>query len=117
MAGLTTAELNAAVDFAATRMPYASIHSADPGGTGANEMTGGSYARVALSWGAASGGDAVTGQATVNIPSGAHPTHFGLWSASTAGTFRGGGALSADPGTYGAAGTYALTVTLDGSTS
>lgn len=33
-----------------------SAHSAFPGGTGANEITGGAYARVAVTFGTASGG-------------------------------------------------------------
>jgi hypothetical protein len=36
---------------------YLSLHTADPGTTGANEVSGGSYARQAITWNAASGGE------------------------------------------------------------
>lgn len=117
MAGLTTAELNADVDAATARLVATSLHSADPGGAGSNELAGGAYARVANSWGAAASGTAVTTQASINVPSGAHPTHFGEWSATSAGTFRGGNPLGTDPGTYSSAGVLLTTVTLAGSTS
>ena len=35
---------------------YASLHDGYPGNTGANEVTGGTYARVAMTFAAASGG-------------------------------------------------------------
>lgn len=118
MAGLTSAELNADVDAAAARLVATSLHSADPGGSGANELSGGAYARVTNSWGAASGGVAATTQASINVPAGAHPTHFGEWSQQAAGgTFRGGNPLGTDPGTFASAGTLLTTVTLTGSTS
>jgi hypothetical protein len=117
MAGLTPTELNADVDAATARLVATSLHSGDPSTTGANELTGGTYARVTNSWGASSSGTAVTTQATINVPSAAHPTYFGEWSATTAGTFRGGNLLGTDPGTYSSAGTLLTTVTLAGSTS
>ena len=40
--------------------PYISLHTADPGETGASECTGGSYARQAGSFGAASGGASIS---------------------------------------------------------
>lgn len=75
---------------------YVSLHSADPGNTGASELSGSGYARqnatssfpasasaalannVTITFGPASGSDWVTA------------TYFGFWSASSAGTFYGG---------------------------
>ena len=79
--------------------PYVSLHTGDPGETGANEVTGGSYARQAGSFGAAAAG-AVTTTATIDftgMPS-ATITHVGIWSASTAtasANFVWGGTLTA----------------------
>lgn len=91
---------------------YMSLHTADPADTGVNEITGGTpvYARKPITWGAASGGGAVsiTNSPVFDIPSGITPTHFGLWTAATGGTYRGGGPLAA-PETFTAQGTYTVT--------
>lgn len=79
---------NAAVALGAS----VSLHTASPGTTGANEVTGGGYARKTTTWGSStvpgSGGDAgkavVTGSAqTFDIPAGSTITHFGVWNGST----------------------------------
>ena len=91
---------------------YISLHSASPGTTGANEISGGSpaYARVQTTWGSASGGSAAGSQVVINVPGGTTIEFFGIWSALSSGTYIGGGALSANE-TYAAQGTYAITVT------
>lgn len=107
---------NAGVDDALTGFTsnWISLHTASPATTGANEVTGGSYARVQTTWGSAAA-SAMTGSAvTINVPSGTTITHFGIWSASSAGTYKGGGALTASE-TFGSSGTYQLTPTLAGS--
>lgn len=93
--GYTTAEKNVVADAEAARLVYASLHTGDPGSTGASEATGGSpaYARKALSFGAASGGTATASEVTFDVPAGTY-SHFGVWSASTGGTFRAGNALA-----------------------
>lgn len=65
---------------------YASLHTADPGETGANEVTGGSYARQTITLSAASSGTtsnsgaiSFTGMPACTV------THAALWDASTAG--------------------------------
>jgi hypothetical protein len=68
-----------------------SVHTGDPGTTGANEASGGSYARVPTTW----AGSAVAGKVTgsdvnVNLPAGTF-THIGIWNG---GTFVGGQAIS-----------------------
>lgn len=94
---------------------HVSLHTADPGGTGASEVTGGSYARMALSWAAAAGGSkTLTAAVTLQIPAGTTITHFGYWSASSGGTFRGGGALDASQ-SYPTGGTYDFTGTITSS--
>lgn len=74
---------------------YVSLHTANPGTTGANEATGGSYARQAGSWGAASGGS-ISNDTAINFTSmpASTITHVGLWTASSGGTFLWGGALT-----------------------
>lgn len=117
MAGLTPTERDAGLDTEKARLVYASIHTADPGATGASEATGGSpaYARLALVFGADASGASTAGSVTFDLPAGTYP-YFGLWSAVTAGTFRGGNALSSSV-TLGAQGQLQLTVTLTATTS
>lgn len=85
---------------------YLSLHTADPGGTGASEVTGGSYARQAITWGPASAGSkAINEDPVFQVPSSTTITHFGLWSALSGGTWRGGAALPvsqafSSPGTF-----------------
>ena len=86
---------------------YISLHTGDPGTTGASEVAGGNYARVETDgsdWAAAASG-AVATSAAVAFPLGGDDdvvTHFGVWTASTSGTFLRGGALD-DSFTYTAA--------------
>lgn len=86
---------------------YLSLHSADPGLTGASELSGNGYARVAVTanttnWGAPATNGSVRQIAnavamTFPTASGAWTTatHFGLWDASTTGNFYRGAALTA----------------------
>ena len=79
------------VSFAVATL-YLSLHNGNPGITGANELTGGSYARQLVSLAAASGGS-IANDVALNftslpaVPAGTPLTHMGLWSASSAGTF------------------------------
>lgn len=105
---------NAAVTGVKNAGAWISLHTADPGSTGANEVTGGTYARIQTTWGTVAS-SAVTGSAvTINVPSGTTITHWGLSSAVTAGTFLYGGTLPA-PETFGSNGTYSLTPSLSAS--
>lgn len=93
---------------------WISLHSADPGTTGANEISGGTYSREQTDW-PAPAASAVTGSAvTLDVPSGTTITHWGLWSAASGGTFIFGGPLPASE-TFGSNGTYSLTPTLSAS--
>lgn len=93
---------------------WISLHTASPGTTGVNEVAGGSYARVATAWSAASGSSRAGSAVTLNVPASTTITHFGIWSASSGGTYKRGGPLSAQE-TFTAAGTYTLTPALTGS--
>lgn len=74
---------------------WVSVHTASPGTTGANEVTGGTpaYARKQTTWGTPTAGVVSGSEVTFDVPAGTY-THWGLWSAQTGGTFRDGGALT-----------------------
>ncbi|WP_242890289.1 phage tail fiber protein [Actinomadura litoris] len=109
---LTSATRDTMLDQLNALATHASLHTADPGSSGTSEVTGGSYARVAITWSSSSSGTkAITASVTLQIPAGTTITHFGLWSAISAGTFRGGGALTASQ-SYPTGGTYDLTITI-----
>jgi hypothetical protein len=65
---------------------YLSLHSGDPGETGANEIAGGSYARQAASFGAAAAGEVAT-DATVDftLMPACTVVGFGLWDQAANG--------------------------------
>lgn len=75
-----------------TTNTWVSLHTADPGATGASEYAG--VTRQQFSVGSPSGG-AVSNTATMTFTtSGATPvTHVGTWDAVTAGNYRIGAAL------------------------
>ncbi|GAA4059852.1 phage tail fiber protein [Actinomadura miaoliensis] len=108
---LTNAAKNLMLDELGSVAVFASLHTADPGTTGAAEVSGGSpaYARKAITWNAAAGGNLDSSNAPVfDVPGGTTVTHFGLWSAASGGTFYSGGQLSANE-TFTAQGQYTLT--------
>ena len=81
---------------ATTGWGFLSLHSGDPGTTGANELSGGGYARQAITWAAASGGSVGNaGTASFTTAGNVAVTYFGVWSAATGGTYYVGGALTA----------------------
>jgi hypothetical protein len=65
--------------------PWISLHSADPADTGANELSGGGYARQQVAFGAAAAGTLEnTGAITWSVPAG-NVVAWGVWDASSAG--------------------------------
>lgn len=92
-----TAAVKEAAALAVTALgSYISLHTGDPGVTGADEATGGSpaYARKATVWTGGSDDGVVAGsQVTIDVPAGTY-THFGVWSAASGGTYRGGGPIT-----------------------
>jgi hypothetical protein len=109
--GFTATPKNAALDAIGTQASWLSFHTGDPGSSGANEVTGGTYARVQTTWSAATAAAKAGTQVIADIPGGTTITHWGLWTASTAGTFCYGNPLTA-PESFGLAGTYKYTPTL-----
>ncbi len=84
-----------ATSFSLAGNPYVSLHTGDPGITGANEVSGGSYARQQTGFNAAaSKAGANTASITFSSMPTATVTYVGLWDASTSGNFLGGGELS-----------------------
>ena len=71
---------------------YASLHNAYSS-TGTNELSGGSYAREAVTWNAASASSKTTASVAgaFNVPAGGTVSFVGLWSANSSGTFAGMG--------------------------
>ena len=100
---LSVATRNAMLD--SLTITHASLHNGDPGTNGANEVTGGSYARQGVTMAAASNGiRAASNQPVFNVPASTTVAHIGLWNNST---FLG----SADPvdEVFSNAGTYTVT--------
>jgi hypothetical protein len=83
-----------------TTTAYVSLHTADPGDTGANEISGGGYARQGpITFANAGSNPTVASNSAILTFAAASAswgtiTHFGVWSAATAGVFRGSGALT-----------------------
>lgn len=102
---------NTAADLAGTAITnvaaYLSLHTADPGTTGANEVTGGSYVRQSITWNswASAATTSSNGQTFSGMPSEAGNLWIGTWSASTSGTYYWGGASAAVTGPIPSGGT------------
>ena len=82
-----------------TTTAYVSLHTADPVDTGANEVSGGGYARQTVAFANTGANPTVAANsAVVSFPvaSAAWGTvaFFGVWDAATAGNFRGAGVLA-----------------------
>ena len=100
---------NAMLDNLGTLAVFASLHTADPGENGINEVTGGSpaYARKSLTWNAAAAGSMDDSNAPVfDVPASTTVAFVGFWSAVTAGTFYGSADVTDE--VFGAQGTYTL---------
>lgn len=107
---LENAVLAAGVNGAVTVLGFGAIHSAATSGSQVSNE------RIAIGWDPAVGVVAASGDVPLAFTGtpGGPATHFGLWSASTAGTFRGAVPLSGDQ-TFNAGGAYNVTaVTLTG---
>ena len=80
---------------------YFSLHSTDPGTTGAAEISGGApvYARVSITWGTpAAGSVANTNTLTLNVAASTTVAYFGTYGAASGtgtGGYQIGGALNA----------------------
>lgn len=94
---------------AAALVDKVSLHTGDPGTTGASEVAGGSpaYARVTPPTPTLNGTGQFTFQVTFNVPAGTTVGGAGLRDASN--NFLNGGTVTAVP--FASQGTYTLTVT------
>jgi hypothetical protein len=94
---------------------YASLHTADPGATGASEVAGGSpaYARKAVTWtaGGVDGVATATLAGPFDVPADTTITHIGLWTAASGGTYVDKAALSATFASQGTLEVASLTYT------
>ena len=101
-------ELNYVADQEAGRIGFLSLHTANPGTTGASEATGGSpaYARKAVTFNSAgavgplgaslqpaTAGKAWSSEVTFDLAAGTY-SHVGGWTLVTGGSFRGGNSLA-----------------------
>lgn len=83
--GFSTNAKNSMLD--SLGITHASLHTGDPGNTGANEVSGGSpaYARKTITMAAASNGSRVASdQPVFDVPGGGTVvSHVGFWASST----------------------------------
>ena len=97
-----------------TTVYYLSLHTATPGTTGANEVTGGSYARQAITFGSPSAGAQVSAgtdasQSFTGMPVEAGGTpFFGIWTLVSGGTYLAGGTMTGLSGAISAGSTITV---------
>lgn len=106
MGSLSTALCNRMLDhvfgntaITPTANVYVSLHTGDPGETGASECTYTGYGtRPSIAFGAAASRKVVQTAAAVNFPqctgTGNDATHYGVWDAATNGNYLAGGSLT-----------------------
>jgi hypothetical protein len=88
-----TAEANSIID--AWSGHYVSLHTGDPGSTGANEVTGGTYTRQQVTLSAAANkASSNSGILNFTLMPAVTVTHVGIWTLQANGAFEIGGALS-----------------------
>jgi len=78
---------------------FVSLHTGDPGDAGANELSGGAYVRRSAAFTLTGSNPTVaSNSAPIEYPRATSNwgtvTHFGLWSAVSAGVYLGGAALN-----------------------
>lgn len=116
MARLPAAQENAGLNamFVPSTTYYLALFTSDPGTTGASgEVTGGSYARQSIAFGSAAAGSqaSTTAQNFTSMPLEASGVpYFGIFTASTSGTYLGGGTTSGLSGSIPAGSTVAFAI-------
>lgn len=91
--GIPNTTKQAAADAIKALGAYISVHTGAGGTTGANEATGGSYARQLATWTSGTTGTVSGSAVTVPVAAGTY-VEGGIWSAVSAGTFVGSNAFS-----------------------
>lgn len=110
---LTDATLVIAATAIRDSITHLSLHSANPGTTGASQVG----TRVASTGSIDGDGDITwTNVAFTGLSANQAVTHVGYWSAATGGTYRGGSALTGDAAAN-AAGAYTVTSVTETSTA
>lgn len=95
------ASKNLMLDQLAANAVFVSLHTAFPGLTGADEVSGGSYARHAITWNTASAGNLDSSNTPViPVPAGATVEWIGYFSLVTIGVYYGYSPLNAAPFFY-----------------
>ena len=96
-----------------TNAPYGALFAADPGTADAatGEVTGGTYARVALNWGTAASSAIVSAATPFNVPASTTVTFFGVTAAGTAGTADVRDSVAVTSQNFASSGTYTVTAT------
>lgn len=89
---------------------YLSLHTADPGTTGANEVSGGSYARQPITFVASGGNELISGgtdasQSFAGMPAESGNLWAGVWTALSGGTYLWGDPTAAVTGPVAAGAT------------
>jgi len=88
------------------------LHTGDPGTTGANEVTGGSYARVQSIAPAASNGSVTFPPAVINVPAGVTVTWWARYSAASGGAPYDSGQMAGSGVVFDVAGTLTIPLTM-----
>lgn len=109
----STGGLHAALNGVKDVGTHLSLHTGDPGTSGAAEDAG--VTRQAAGWGTPAAGELDSTEAAFTIPAAAEArtyTHFGVYTAATGGTFLCGGALDEAEVFSANGGVYNFTATL-----
>lgn len=92
---------------------YFGLHTADPGTTGAAELTGGSYARVqAVAPAVTTVGTVTFPTATINVPAGVTVRYWARYKTASGGTPYDSGLIPNGGEVYGSPGTLNLALTM-----
>jgi hypothetical protein len=116
MARLPATQENAGLNamFVPSTTYYLALFTTDPGTTGATgEVTGGSYARQAITFGSATSGSQASTNAqnfTLMPLQASGVPYFGLYTAATSGTYLGGGTTTGLSGSIPAGSTIAFAI-------
>lgn len=83
MAGFVDFLFDQMLDVFATEATTMSLHSGDPGSTGADELVGVEYSRQSVTWGTPSGGEvSATAPVEFGVPAATSVTHVGFRDGS-----------------------------------
>jgi len=95
---------------------WVSAHTGAPGNTGANEVTGGSYARVQTTWAAPVNGSVFGSTVSISIPAGNTILGWGVWDSPLApgGNYGAGYLLPVSGGYFATDGVVQITPVLTG---